>query len=111
MHNYNIVPHGSRDLLVHGSYQSGTALVDFTDPMNTYEIAWMDPVPLDPPSTDSPGGRATFRGGDWASYWYNGYIYGNDSGRGFDVMLLSDPVRAGARRLSRLNPQTQESSL
>ena len=72
MHNYNIVPHPTRYLLVHGSYQSGTALVDFTDPTNAYEVAWMDPDPLDPPSATSPGGRTNFRGGDWSSYWYNG---------------------------------------
>jgi hypothetical protein len=29
IHNDNIVPHPTRNLLVHGSYQSGTALVDF----------------------------------------------------------------------------------
>src|SRR5918992_4676038 len=50
MHNYNIVPPPTRNLLVHGSYQSGTALVDFTDVTNAYEVAWMDPDPLDPPS-------------------------------------------------------------
>ena len=54
IHNYNIVPHPTRNLLVHGSYQSGTALVDFTDPANAYEVAWMDPDPLDPPSEESP---------------------------------------------------------
>ena len=54
IHNYNIVPHPTRNLLVHGSYQSGTALVDFTDPANAYEVAWMDPEPLDPPTADEP---------------------------------------------------------
>ena len=52
MHNYNIVPSRKRNLLVHGSYQSGTALVDFTDLDNIREIAWMDPDPLDPPSAE-----------------------------------------------------------
>ena len=49
MHNYNIVPDTRRRLLVHGSYQAGTALMDFTDGDDTYEIAWMDRLPLDPP--------------------------------------------------------------
>jgi hypothetical protein len=47
----------------------------------------------------------------WSSYWYNNFIYTNDSGRGVDVVLLSDPLRAGARKLPYLNPQTQESLL
>ena len=59
IHNYNIVPHPTRNLLVHGSYQSGTALVDFTDPANAYEVAWMDPDPLDPPSTRVPAVGST----------------------------------------------------
>jgi hypothetical protein len=44
IHNYNIAPFSKRDVLEHGSYQSGAALVDFTDPMNAYEFAWMDPT-------------------------------------------------------------------
>ena len=33
LHNYNTVPlKNGRDLIVHGSYQSGTSVVEFTDP-------------------------------------------------------------------------------
>jgi hypothetical protein len=112
MHNYNIVPHPTRNLLVHGSYQSGTALVDFTDPANAYEVAWMDPDPLDPPSATSPGGRTNFRGGDWSSYWYNGLIYESDTRRGLYVWNVSAPeVRGHTVKLDHLNPQTNQTSI
>jgi hypothetical protein len=112
MHNFNIVPHPTRDLLVHGSYQSGTALVDFTDPTNAYEVAWMDPDPLDPPSDESPGGRTNFRGGDWSSYWYNGHIYESDTRRGLYVWEVSAPeTRGPVVRLDHLNPQTNHRSI
>jgi hypothetical protein len=112
IHNYNIVPHPTRNLLVHGSYQSGTALVDFTDPANANEVAWMDPLPLDPPSETSPGGRTNFRGGDWSSYWYNGLIYESDTRRGLYVWNVSAPeVRGPTVQLDHLNPQTNHLSL
>lgn len=112
VHNYNIVPHPTRNLLVHGSYQSGTALVDFTDPANAYEVAWMDPDPLDPPSATSPGGRTNFRGGDWSSYWYNGLIYESDTRRGLYVWNVSAPeVRGPTVKLDHLNPQTNQISI
>jgi hypothetical protein len=112
IHNFNIVPHPTRNLLVHGSYQSGTALVDFTDPANAYEVAWMDPDPLDPPSAESPGGRTNFRGGDWSSYWYNGHIYESDTRRGLYVWKVSVPeVRGPVVKLDHLNPQTNHFSI
>mgnify|MGYP000058812481 CR=1 FL=1 len=112
IHNYNVVPHPTRNLLVHGSYQSGTALVDFTDPANAYEVAWMDPDPLDPPSATSPGGRTNFRGGDWSSYWYNGLIYESDTRRGLYVWNVSAPeVRGPTVKLDHLNPQTSQISI
>ena len=112
VHNYNILPHPTRYLLVHGSYQSGTALVDFTDPSNAYEVAWMDPDPLDPPSATSPGGRTNFRGGDWSSYGYNGLIFESDTRRGLYVWNVSAPEAGGSNvRLDHLNPQTNHISL
>jgi hypothetical protein len=112
IHNYNIVPHRTRNLLVHGSYQSGTALVDFTDPANAYEVAWMDPDPLDPPSAESPGGRTNFRGGDWSSFWYNGLIYESDTRRGLYVWNVSAPEVGGPTvKLDHLNPQTNHLSI
>jgi hypothetical protein len=112
MHNYNVVAHATRNLLVHGSYQSGTALVDFTDPTNAYEVAWMDPDPLDPPSDTSPGGRTNFRGGDWSSYGYNGLIYESDTRRGLFVWNVSArEARGPTVHLDHLNPQTNHLSL
>jgi hypothetical protein len=112
IHNYNIVPSRNRNLLVHGSYQSGTALVDFTDLNNIRELAWMDPDPLDPPSATSPGGRTNFRGGDWSSYWYNGRIYESDTRRGLYVWNVSGREAGGPTvRLDHLNPQTSHFSI
>jgi hypothetical protein len=101
IHNYNIAPHRRKGLLVHGSYQSGTALVDFTDLTDIRELAWMDPPPLDPPSETSPGGRTTYRGGDWASYWYNALIYESDARRGlYRLFAGRSSAAAGRGRLS-----------
>jgi hypothetical protein len=112
IHNFNIVPHPTKNLLVHGSYQSGTAVVDFTDPANAREVAWMDPLPLDPPSATSPGGRTNFRGGDWSSYWYNGLIYESDTRRGLYVWNVSGREVAGHTvKLDYLNPQTNHISI
>jgi hypothetical protein len=113
IHNYNIVPDLRRSLLVHGSYQSGTSLMDFTDPLDTYEIAWMDPLPLDPPVPGQhEGGRTTFRGGDWSSYWYNGYIYESDARRGLYIWKVrARELRGPQVKLGYLNPQTQHLSI
>ena len=98
IHNFNVVPTAKRRVLVHGSYQSGIGVLDFTDPANAVEIAYADPAPLVP----------TQLGGDWSSYWYDGFIYESDITRGLLVWNLSDRAVAGARKLGRLNPQTQE---
>jgi len=100
IHNYNVVPLRGRYVLVHGSYQSGTSVVDFTNPANAVEVAWVDPAPIDP--------NVLVLGGVWSSYWYNGFIYEHDILEGVRVYELSDRATAGARRLDHLNPQTQE---
>ena len=91
MHNFNVLPISGRYVAVSAAYAGGTTVIDFTDPANSREVGHFD-----------PHGANT-----WSSYWYNGFIYANDSGRGLDVLLLSDPARAGAQRLGHLNPQTQ----
>ncbi len=112
MHNYNIVPSKQRYLLVHGSYQSGTSLVDFTDPDSSYEIAWMDPDPLDPPSPTSPGGRTNFRGGDWSSYWYDGDMFESDTRRGLYIWdVRAWETKRPMAKMSFLNPQTSHFSI
>jgi hypothetical protein len=99
-HNYNVVPTGMRYVLVSGNYQSGISVVDFSDPANAREIAFADPAPLSE--------TQLILGGDWSSYWYDGRIYESDITRGLLIWELSDPATAGARKLGRLNPQTQE---
>jgi hypothetical protein len=92
MHNFNVLPVEDRYVGVSAAYSGGTTVFDFTDRRNPVEVAHND-----------PHGANT-----WSSYWYNGHVYTNDTGRGTDVMLLSDQARAGAKRLPYLNPQTQE---
>jgi hypothetical protein len=101
LHNFNVVPTRKGRVLVHGSYQSGIGVLDFTDPANAVEVAYADPAPLEP----------TQLGGDWSAYWYNGLIYESDITRGLTIWNLSDPAVAGALRLKHLNPQTQEFTL
>lgn len=103
VHNFNIMPNGKRYLLVHGSYQSGTSMVEFTDPANAFEVAYSDPPPLD--LTVHP------RGGVWSTYYYNNFIYESDATRGLRVYRVGDKVAAGTLRLTHMNPQTQEFSL
>jgi hypothetical protein len=103
IHNYNVVPTDKGRVLVHGSYQSGIGVVDFTDPANATEIAFADPAPLSETSL--------ITGGDWSSYWYDGFIYESDIRRGLLNWKLSDPAVAGAIKLGHLNPQTQETTL
>jgi hypothetical protein len=100
IHNYNVVPTKKRDVLVHGSYQSGISVVDFSDLSNIREVGFADPAPLNP--------NAFTTGGDWSTHWYNGLVYQSDITRGFaSWQYLGDEFR-GATRLDRLNPQTQE---
>jgi hypothetical protein len=103
IHNYNVVPTDKGRVLVHGSYQSGIGVVDFTDPANATEIAFADPAPLSETNL--------ITGGDWSSYWYNGFIYESDIRRGLLTWKLSDPAVAGANELDHLNPQTQETTI
>jgi hypothetical protein len=111
LHNYNVVPvRSGRYVLVHGSYQSGTGVIDFTDLSNPREIAWSDPPPL-PTVPEFPffcGGNACEIGGAWSSYWYNGFIYETNITEGLNIFRFSGRETSGAVRLDHLNPQTQE---
>jgi LVIVD repeat len=99
LHNLNTIPLKSgRDVLVHGSYQSGTSVVDFTDPANPVELAWSDPPPIVP----------TDIGGAWSSYWYNDFIYETNITEGLNVFEFTGPKVRGNVNLRYLNPQTQE---
>ncbi len=111
IHNYNVVPlRSGRHVLVMGNYQAGTWVADFTDPAHPQTVAWSDPPSLGQVTT--PDGQVVNElGGAWSSYWYNGFIYESEITKGLNLFRLSDPSTAGAIRLSRLNPQTEEFSL
>jgi hypothetical protein len=94
-HNFNVIPVRGRYVAVSAYYAGGTSVIDFTNPARAYEAGFHD-----------PHGANT-----WSSYWYNGIIYTNDTGRGVDTMFLADWRRFGARSLPYLNPQTQERRL
>ncbi|HEX6290843.1 MAG TPA: hypothetical protein VFZ66_16785 [Herpetosiphonaceae bacterium] len=97
MHNFNFIPlTGGRKVLVSSAYSGGTTVID-VDKL----IAGATPAEAEIGYYQSGGGSV------WSSYWYNGFIYGQGN-RGLDVMLLSDNARAGARKFSYMNPQTQE---
>lgn len=102
IHNFNTVPLRSGNyVLVHGSYQSGTSIVDFTDPANPVEVGYSDPPEVDPIDL----------GGAWSTYWYNNFMYETNITEGLNIFRLSDETTAGAIRLDHLNPQTQEMTL
>jgi len=108
IHNYNTVPlRSGRYVAVSGNYQAGTWVTDFTDPANPQTVAWSDPPPL-PPVTTPTGSVVNELGGAWSSYWYNNFIWESEITKGLNVFRLSDKATAGAKRLSHLNPQTQE---
>jgi len=106
LHNLNVVPlRSGRYVLVHGSYQSGTSVVDFTNPAAARELAWSDP----PPAPKPPGTPFCCDvTGAWSSYWYNNFIYETNIGEGLNIFRFSGRKTAGAMRLGHLNPQTQE---
>jgi hypothetical protein len=110
IHNYNVVPlRSGRYVLVHGSYQSGTSVVDFTDPANAVELGFSDPPPIPvtfpTPFCQPPGCEL---GGVWSSYWYNNFIYETHINEGLNIYRFSGRETAGAMRLGHMNPQTQE---
>src|SRR5262249_12881124 len=79
-HNGSLIPIPGRDILVQAWYQRRTSVFGFTDASHPYEIAYFDRGPTD----------STKRGmgGQWSTYWYNGYIYGSEIARGVDVLKL-----------------------
>lgn len=79
-HNGSLIPVPGRDLMVQAWYQGGISVLDFTNPHNPKEIAYFDRGPL---------GDKLMLGGFWSAYWYNGYIYGSEIARGFDVLQLT----------------------
>jgi len=66
---------------VQGWYQGGISLFDWTDAAHPKEIAFQDRGPYD---TGGAGANA----GTWSVYWYNGFIYSSEIGRGLDIFEL-----------------------
>jgi hypothetical protein len=79
-HNGSLIPIPGRDIEVQAWYQGGVSVVDFTDAAHPFEIAYFDRGPVD--------GAKRAMGGQWSTYWYNGYIYGSEIARGVDVFRL-----------------------
>jgi hypothetical protein len=94
-HMFNVVPGIERNLMISAFYAGGTSVIDFNDPAAPTEIAYYDV------GGPSPGDQ-------WAAYWYRGFVYASDHGRGLDVFALSLPDLAAATSQPHLNPQTQE---
>jgi len=78
-HNGSLVPVPGRDIMVQGWYQGGISMFDFTDPKHPTEIAFFDRGPID---------TVLAVAGSWSAYWYNGYIYSSEIGRGLDIFQM-----------------------
>lgn len=79
-HNGSEIPVPGRSLHVQSWYQGGVSIVDWTDPAHPVEVGYYDRGPV--------SGKKFAMGGQWSTYWYNGYIYGSEIARGLDVMKL-----------------------
>jgi len=79
-HNGSLIPVPGRDIMVQAWYQGGVSVFDFTDPAHPQEIAYFDRGPFDV--------NKLVLVGFWSAFWYNGYIYGSEIGRGLDVFQL-----------------------
>jgi hypothetical protein len=107
-HNGSLIPVPGRDIMVQAWYQGGVSVFDFTDPANPVEIAYFDRGPM--------SANELVTGGYWSAYWYNGYIYASEIGRGLDVFRLvpsehlsQNEINAARQvRMNQFNPQLQQ---
>jgi hypothetical protein len=107
-HNGSLIPIPGRDVEVQSWYQGGISIVDFTDVTHPIEIGYFDRGPVD--------GIKHAMGGQWSTYWYNGYIYGSEIARGVDVFKLvpnkyitQNEIDAASQvQVAELNVQNQE---
>ena len=79
-HNGSMIPVPGRNIEVQSWYQGGISIMDYTDPKHPFEIGYFDRGPID----DSRPAM----GGQWSTYYYNGFIYGSEIARGTDVLKL-----------------------
>jgi hypothetical protein len=107
-HNGSLIPVPGRDIEVQAWYQGGISVMDFTDAEHPVEIAYFDRGPIYP--------NMLVLGGQWSSYWYNGYIYASEIARGLDIFELT-PTKfltqneidaAKTVRVRELNVQNQQ---
>ncbi|WP_205789289.1 LVIVD repeat-containing protein, partial [Microbacterium sp. CPCC 204701] len=91
-HNGSLVPVPGRDIMVQAWYQGGLSVFDFTDSANPVEIAFFDRGPND--------ATRLVTGGYWSTYWYNGHVYGNEIGRGFDSLALQPSGHLSANEIA-----------
>ncbi|ANZ39149.1 hypothetical protein BBK82_26830 [Lentzea guizhouensis] len=98
-HNGSLIPVPGKDIMVQSWYQGGISVWDFTNSSKPREIGFFERGPM-------PNGGG---GGTWSTYWYNGYIYSSEMGRGFDVVDMRDPRTFVAKlfRTDEFNAQTQ----
>jgi hypothetical protein len=99
-HNGSLLPVRGKDIMVQSWYMGGVQVWDFTDSANPKKIGFWERGPAANPATG---------GGTWSAYYYNGYIYSSDLGKGFDVLSIDDPRTNPAKyvRMDELNVQTQ----
>jgi hypothetical protein len=101
-HNGNLIPNKKgRDVLIQSWYQGGVSVIDWTRGDRPKELAWFDREPFDP--------SRLVLGGFWSSYYYNGYIFGSEIQRGWDVFEFDDKAVKGHKKFNvgTLNAQTQ----
>ncbi|HYH80758.1 MAG TPA: hypothetical protein VEX86_13225 [Longimicrobium sp.] len=105
-HNGSLIPVPGRDIMAQAWYQGGISVFDFSNPARPVEIAFFDRGPLN---------ERLMLGGFWSAYWYNGYIYGSEIGRGLDIFRLTPSAHlsqneidaANLVRMESFNPQMQ----
>jgi hypothetical protein len=112
IHNYNVVPHPHKHIVVGGHYQAGMTVTDFTDPQNPRQVAFSDPPCYDANPNVSGCQAASPTTGDadpgaWSTHWYNNYIYESDIIEGLNIWDINEPWWENTLRLPFLNPQTQ----
>ncbi len=96
-HNFNFIPqrHGKKTLVM-ANYTGGTTVVD------------VDKLLAGASEAAAEVGFYRQSGANtWSSYWHDGAIYAHGSGRGMDVIRLSDSARSKSVKLGLNNPQTQ----
>ena len=110
-HNYNAIPTKNGYFLNSAFYEAGTGIVDFSDVKDNEPSPTPQPVGEEIAYFDAENVDGRNQAETWSSYWYKGYVYGNDINRGVDVFKYTGDLIEGDRSLHHLNAQTQEDLL